>query len=148
MSVNESDLPRSRRFKVEGEPTAQSVATTQQSTTVPAGARKFNVEVGFPQSRVTTGKSTDVEFVFGAPGTPGAPGPPGPPGESAEALGFVFHQGTPNDTWVIHHNLAYYPSIMVIDSTGAEVEGDIVFTNPTTVTVTFSNAFAGTAYLS
>jgi hypothetical protein len=43
--------------------------------------RKFTATVAFPQSRVTTARSDEVDFVTGPGGTPGTPGPPGPQGE-------------------------------------------------------------------
>ena len=63
-------------------------------------------------------------------------------------LGFIFVQGTALATWVIDHPLHFRPGVSVVDSTGRLVEGDVVYTDVDTVTITFSGAFAGTAYLS
>lgn len=77
----------------------------------------------------------------------GPPGPPGPPGPTTGSA-YVFNQATPSATWVITHPLAYYPSVTVVDSAGSVVEGDLKYTSATSLTVSFSGAFSGTAYLS
>lgn len=61
---------------------------------------------------------------------------------------YVHTQGIAASTWVITHNLGFYPNVTVIDSSGSEVEGDIVYTSSNVVTITFSAAFGGVAYLS
>lgn len=72
-------------------------------------------------------------------------GPAGPQGPSGGDFRFV--QATPSAVWTIEHGLAFDPSVTVIDSSGAQVEGDVVHTG-STVVVTFSAAFSGTAILS
>ena len=57
-------------------------------------------------------------------------------------------QGVASDTWVINHNLNYYPNISIVDSGGTVVIGNITYTNANRITVTFSGAFSGSAYLS
>ncbi len=51
-------------------------------------------------------------------------------------------------SWVITHNLGYYPNVTVVDSTGTVCEGDLTYTNNNSLTLTFSEAITGTAYLS
>jgi hypothetical protein len=63
-------------------------------------------------------------------------------------LNYTFTQAVAAATWVIDHPLPYRPNVAVVDSTGRRVEGDLVYTDADTVTVTFSAAFAGSAYLS
>jgi hypothetical protein len=75
-------------------------------------------------------------------GPAGPPGPPGPPGAT-----FIFDQSTAAATWTIAHNLGVFPAVVVADSAGTLIEGDIVYTDTNTVTLTFSAAFSGTAYL-
>lgn len=70
----------------------------------------------------------------------------GPHDPSSNAYTHV--QGTPLSVWTIVHPLIFRPNITVVDSTGRQVEGDVVYTSATIITVTFSGAFSGTAYLS
>lgn len=59
----------------------------------------------------------------------------------------VFTQGTPATTWSIFHNLGKYPSVSVVDSSNNEVVGDVNYNSANQVTITFSAAFSGKAYL-
>jgi hypothetical protein len=61
---------------------------------------------------------------------------------------FTHIQGSPASTWVINHNLGFYPNAVVIDSGGAQVEGDPVYTSLNQMQLVFSGAFSGVAYLS
>jgi hypothetical protein len=63
-------------------------------------------------------------------------------------LAYVHNQGAASAAWTIPHNLGWYPNVTIQDSSGSTVEGEIVYSNPNTITVTFSAAFAGVAYLS
>lgn len=63
-------------------------------------------------------------------------------------VAYVHTQGVSSDTWLITHNLGFYPNITVKDSGGSIVEGEITYTNSNSLTVTFSAAFSGIAYLS
>ena len=60
---------------------------------------------------------------------------------------FVYQQLSSGSVWVINHNLGTFPSVTIIDSSGNTVFGDITYTDVNTVTLTFSAAFTGTAYL-
>lgn len=60
---------------------------------------------------------------------------------------YEHNQGVASDVWTITHNLNKYPTVTVIDSAGSEVEGDIDYTSANSVTLTFSGAFTGKAYL-
>lgn len=63
-------------------------------------------------------------------------------------VSFVFDQSTPSATWVIVHNLGFYPNVYVQDSAGSDVIGDLVYDSTNQVTVYFGAAFSGRAYLS
>ena len=52
-----------------------------------------------------------------------------------------------NTTWTVNHNLNKFPSVTVIDNAGNEVFGEIIFTNSNTLTINFSEAVDGVAYL-
>ena len=60
---------------------------------------------------------------------------------------FVFTKSTPDSVWDITHDLDKYPSVTVVDSAGSVVIGDITYTSKSALTVTFSAAFSGKAYL-
>ena len=57
-------------------------------------------------------------------------------------------QGVASAAWTINHYLGWQPNVTVQDSSGSVVEGEITYTNVNSLTVTFSGAFSGNAYLS
>jgi hypothetical protein len=65
-----------------------------------------------------------------------------------QTLAYVHTQGSASSSWLINHNLDFYPNITVQDSAGNIVEGEISYTNLNSLTVSFASAFSGTAYLS
>lgn len=65
-----------------------------------------------------------------------------------EMLAYTHNQSVSSTTWEIDHPLHFYPNVMVADSAGTVVEGDVLVTGPSHVRVLFSVPFAGTAYLS
>jgi hypothetical protein len=74
----------------------------------------------------------------------------------AQVLNFVLPvggiythvQSVPSTTWTIVHNLGYYPSVTVVDSADSAVIGDVSYVSDNELTVSFSVAFGGKAYLS
>ena len=54
---------------------------------------------------------------------------------------------SPASTWVIVHNLGKHPAVVVVDSSGSTVYGDIHYDSNAQVTLTFAAGFAGNAYL-
>ena len=60
---------------------------------------------------------------------------------------YVHNQNTSSSVWVIPHNLNKFPSVTVVDSAGTIIIGEIDYTNINNVTLTFSAAFSGVAYL-
>ena len=83
--------------------------------------------------------------VQGPTGATGAQGPAGAAGASHST--YVHNQNVPASFWDITHNLASYPSVSVIDSTGGFVVGDISYVSNNRLTITFSGSFSGQAYL-
>jgi hypothetical protein len=83
-------------------------------------------------------------------GTQGATGPQGVQGVqgTSQVLAYMHTQGSASATWVITHNLGFYPNVTVQDSAGNIVEGEITYTNTNSLTVSFASAFSGKAYLS
>lgn len=63
-------------------------------------------------------------------------------------LSYVHNQGVASATWVITHNLGFYPNVIVEDSGGTTVEGEVVYNSANQLTLTFSAPFGGIAYLS
>jgi hypothetical protein len=51
-------------------------------------------------------------------------------------------------SWVITHNLGFYPNVVITDSAGTVVEGDLSYASVNQLTVTLSHAISGSAYLS
>lgn len=104
----------------------------------------------------------------GTQGAQGATGAQGPEGIASATIGttddlpegtenlyfktsrvaYTHTQGVSTDTWIINHNLGFYPNLTVQDSAGTIYEGEITYTNSDSLTVTFSSAFSGKAYLS
>lgn len=62
-------------------------------------------------------------------------------------LNFVFDQAAASLVWSVTHGLGKYPSVTVIDTAGSEIKGDTNYLNQNQLTITFSAAVAGTAYL-
>lgn len=61
---------------------------------------------------------------------------------------YVHHQGSASSTWTINHNLGFFPNVEIVNSAGVAVVGDYQFVNVNTVIATFTDPFAGKAYLS
>ena len=66
---------------------------------------------------------------------------------SGGAETFTFTQVAPLATWTVDHDLDRFPSVAVVDSTGNMVEGDVIYTDANTITLSFAGAFSGIAYL-
>lgn len=59
----------------------------------------------------------------------------------------VHSQASPSTTWVITHSLGGKPSVMVVDTADTVVIGEVTYNSNTQVTVEFTAAFSGYAYL-
>jgi hypothetical protein len=60
---------------------------------------------------------------------------------------YIHYQSSPEATWIITHNLVKYPSVTIVDSANSIVIGNIQYNSLNQLTVSFSGAFAGRAYL-
>ncbi len=81
----------------------------------------------------------------GPTGATGPTGPTGPAGPSGQSFSY-----TPPDartTWIIAHNLGFFPNVRIQDSFGTEYFGTVTYNNTNQVTLTFSSAVYATAYL-
>jgi ABC-type transport system substrate-binding protein len=68
-------------------------------------------------------------------------------GGSVPLTRFIYQQATPATVWTVPHDLATYPTVVVLDSANQEVFGDVEYLDENTVQLTFSAPFSGTAYL-
>lgn len=60
---------------------------------------------------------------------------------------YVHTQGVASIEWVITHALGGRPSVTVVDSAGTVVIGEVQYDSDTQVTISFTAAFSGYAYL-
>ncbi len=60
---------------------------------------------------------------------------------------FIFTQSIASATWNITHNLNKFCSVSVVDTANQIVIGDVTYINSNSLTITFSAAFSGKAYL-
>jgi hypothetical protein len=77
---------------------------------------------------------------------PGPQGPTGPAGPAA-AVFYTHTQASPATVWTVNHNLNGYPAVVVFDSANNQCEGSISYTGTNTLTLTFTAAFSGVAYI-
>lgn len=61
---------------------------------------------------------------------------------------YTHDQMVPSDVWTIQHDLGFFPNVMVFDSTKRQVIGDVDHASKNILVITFSDSFAGKAYLS
>lgn len=60
---------------------------------------------------------------------------------------YVHDQSSPSANWTVTHNLKKKPAVIVLDSAGDVCHGEIVYNSDDQLTLNFSAAFSGTAYL-
>jgi hypothetical protein len=65
----------------------------------------------------------------------------------SKATTYTHVQQVSLEEWVIDHNMAKYPTFIIIDSTGEQVIGDSKYDSINRLTLTFSAAISGIAYL-
>ena len=66
---------------------------------------------------------------------------------SANDKNFVFTQATPSPSWSINHGLDKFPSVTIVDSSGAKVMTDVQYIDNNNLRVVFANPFSGKAYI-
>jgi hypothetical protein len=88
--------------------------------------------------------ATGAAGAAGATGPQGAQGPAGP----SQVIAYTHLQNAVSLSWVITHNLGFYPNVVVTDSAGTVVEGDLSYASVNELTVTLTHAISGYAYLS
>lgn len=60
---------------------------------------------------------------------------------------YIHYQSSSSSVWIITHDLGKYPSVSIVDSSGTIVYGDVKYNDENKLTVTFTSAFSGRAYL-
>jgi hypothetical protein len=60
---------------------------------------------------------------------------------------FIFTQTIPSATWTIEHNLNKFPSVTVVDEDDNVYYGEVIYENSNEITINFTGAFSGKAYL-
>jgi hypothetical protein len=68
-------------------------------------------------------------------------------GAAGNTRRYVHEQGSPSTEWVITHPLGGKPSVMVVDTADTVVIGEVKYDSNTQITVRFTSAFSGFAYL-
>lgn len=114
-----------------------------------AGQTWYCIVASGPSSTPGSGNWT----LLAAKGSQGDVGPQGEQGVQGEAgetqvIAYTHNQGAVSSTWTIDHGLTFQPSVQVVDSAGTTIEGVVNYNSSTQLTVEFSVAVSGTAYLS
>jgi hypothetical protein len=61
---------------------------------------------------------------------------------------YVHVQNSPQTTWSVTHNLKFYPNVSIVDSALSHVMGEVTYIDENHLTVSFTSAFSGKAFLS
>lgn len=114
-----------------------------------AGQTWYCIVASGPNSTPGSGNWT-LLAAKGSQGDLGPTGPQGPQGEAGETqvIAYTHNQSAVSDTWIINHGLSFQPSVQVVDSAGSTIEGVVNYNSSSQLTVQFSVALSGTAYLS
>lgn len=62
-------------------------------------------------------------------------------------LNYVHYQNSAVTQWTVEHNLGKFPSVTVIDNNGETVFADVNYIDANTLTIDFSEAFSGKAFI-
>lgn len=73
---------------------------------------------------------------------------PGAGGGGGVAQSYTHTQSSPSATWIVNHNLSYNPAVSIVSSSGDLVHGDVTYSGPQQITISFSAPFSGSVYLS
>ena len=60
---------------------------------------------------------------------------------------YTHTQASPATSWAIVHDLGGKPSVTIVDTSDTHVVGDVTYNSETSITVSFTAAFSGYAYL-
>jgi hypothetical protein len=132
------------------EPILTGSTLSSQGSIGPSGPGVISGE-GEPVSTVGFDGDIYIDAVDGAFYGPKANGEwPLSPFYAPSQLGaqrFIHTQAAASDTWNVTHALGGRPSVMVVDSAGTVVIGEIRYNSNTSITILFTAPFSGFAYL-
>ena len=117
----------------------RSVPDISTMNAIPSDKRKQGMEVYVV--------ATDTNYVLASDLVTWTAQTSGGGGGTVEASEFIYNQVVPMSVWTINHNLNKYPVVVVVDSGNTVFIGDISYTDPNNLTITFSSTFGGKAYL-
>lgn len=60
---------------------------------------------------------------------------------------YLHDQQVANDTWTVNHNMNKYPSINIVDTANDIIMGEVRYNSLNQLTITFTSAVSGKAYL-
>ena len=100
------------------------------SSTTLSGGNAFLLTLNFKGAASTVGNGVIAIAPFGT-----------------EGYEYTFTQSAAAATWTINHNLDRFPSVTTVDSAGSIINGAITYTDSNTITVVFTSATSGKAYL-
>lgn len=110
---------------------AQAYFIAPGGSTTPTGTTNYNDLTNLPQINSVTLSGNKTSSDLGI----------------IDDKNFVYTQSSAAATWNITHNLNKYPSVSIVDSGGNMVTGDIQYIDLNNVTLSFTSAFTGKAYL-
>jgi hypothetical protein len=93
-----------------------------------------------------TASSTINQVTVSSVGIQGPKGDTGADGPSGQS--YTFEQQSSSTVWTVNHNLGFRPSVVVQDYGSNTFEGDVRYLSTNALTITFSEAISGYAYLS
>jgi hypothetical protein len=132
-SVNQTFTVGERTWKWTGTAWDVVVTTTVTGPQGPTGATGPGVATGGSTDQILTKASgTDYDTIW----------------TNKPKVSYSHNQSATSTTWEITHNLGYNPNVVVKDSAGNIIEGDISYNDTSSLTITFSVGTSGYAYLS
>jgi len=69
------------------------------------------------------------------------------PGGGTGDANYVFNQLSPAEIWTVAHNLGKWPAVTIVDDNDELIYADVEFVDNDSLTITFSTAVAGRAFI-
>lgn len=100
-------------------------------------AAEIGVELDTNKFKIGNGVSTWAELAYQSASSVETP-----------TLSKKHTQSSQQSVWTISYSLPFTPNVTATDINGNIIEGDVDYVDSTTITITFSQAYSGYAYLS